>query len=468
MVTRFKQQAVKSFKVEFSDEPVTAWGGYALAERLASRLGLWNALDKALPERRGCTHDWLSTIKALVAGLLTGARGTFAAEPVRADAALMKLLGLGRAPEEATVWRMLEALGESELGESLEGLQRQWAKRVLASTSRGDLLVDGFMAIFGDGTLLEGSRRREGTKWIEDKGHGLLWTTIFVGPVVAAERFCEPGQGETAALMSMLPGVVDEVLGPLKLKERALVLLDSLHGDGPTLDAIEALGLRYVVGANKLAQAQTVLEEQPATQWIDTGARPEMEWVESAVSTAWIQCKDWEGKRLLVGRRWRREGEFLYQYRAVMTNLAETDVAHLTQGGRSFAQAVWRLYDRKGAMEIGYKELLDDLGLHHPPCRELARNQGFYAVATLAHTLGRAVDLIGGKGPERGERRRRDGQNRRRSRPRSMRLWRLRRTLFALPARVTLHARRVTVRLLGVAPPGETMFKSYWSAVCRC
>ena len=74
MVTRFKQQAVKSFKLEFSDEPVTVWGGYVLIERLASRLGLWNALDKALPEPRGCTHDWLSTIKSLAAGLLTGAR----------------------------------------------------------------------------------------------------------------------------------------------------------------------------------------------------------------------------------------------------------------------------------------------------------------------------------------------------------------------------------------------------------
>ncbi len=467
MVTRFKQQAVKSFKLEFSDEPVTAWGGYCLVERLASRLGCWNALDKALPERRGCTHDWLSTIKALAAGLLSGARGTFAAEPVRADAALLKLMGLSAAPEEASVWRMLEPLG-SELGETLEGLQRPWTKRVLASASRRDILVDGFMAIFGDGTLLEGSRRREGTKWIADKGHGLVWTTIFAGPLVAAQRFCDPGQGETASLMAMLPGVVDEVLGPLKLKDRALVLFDSLHGDGPTLKAIEGLGLRYVVGANKLSRAGAVLQEMAEVQWQPLGARPELCWAASAVCTAWIQCEDWEAKRLLVGRRWRREGEFLTQYRAVMTNLTQADVAHLTKGGRSFAEAVWRLYDRKGAMEIGYKELLDDLGLHHPPCRELARNRGFYAVATLAHTLGRAVDLIGGKSPERGRKCRRDGRNRKRPRPRSMRLWRVRRTLFALPARVTLHARQATVRLLGVSAHSEPLFKHYWSAVCRC
>jgi hypothetical protein len=463
-----KQQTVKSFKIEFSDEPVTAWGGLALVERLARRLGLWSALDKALPERRGCTHDWLSTIKAMAAGLLSGARGTFAAEPVRTDAALLKLMGLSAAPEEASVWRMLKALGEGELGASLRVLELLWAKRVLAAARRSDVLVDGFIPVFGDGTLLEGSRRREGTKWIEDKGRGLLWTTFFVGPVVAAERFCEPGQGETAALMSMLPAVVNQVLGPLKLKDRSLVLLDSLHGDGPTLEAIETMGLRYVVGANKLKQVAMVLEEQPETQWTDSGARAEFGWTASAICVSWIQCERWPNKRLLVGRRWRREGEFLNHYRGVVTNLTEADVAHLTRSGRSFAQAVWRLYDRKGAMEIGYKELLDDLGLHHPPCRELARNQGFYAVATLAHTLGRAVDLIGGKTRERGNARRCDGRARRRPRPRSMRLWRVRRTLFALPARVTLHARQATVILLGVGSHGEAMFTRYWSAVCRC
>ena len=49
-----------------------------------------------------------------------------------------------------------------------------------------------------------------------------------------------------------------------------------------------------------------------------------------------------------------------------------------------------------------------------------------------------------------------------------MRLWRVRRTLFALPARVTLHARQATIILLGVGSSGEAMFTRYWSAVCRC
>ena len=43
------------------------------------------------------------------------------------------------------------------------------------------------------------------------------------------------------------------------------------------------------------------------------------------------------------------------------------------------------------------------------------------------------------------------------------------RTLFALPARVTLHARPATVRLLGISrPSGEATFNRYGSAVRPC
>ncbi|MCX7015892.1 MAG: hypothetical protein NTW86_25610 [Candidatus Sumerlaeota bacterium] len=88
-----------------------------------------------------------------------------------------------------------------------------------------------------------------------------------------------------------------------------------------------------------------------------------------------------------------------------------------------------------------YKDLLVDLDLHHPPCRELKRNRGFYALAVLAHTLARAVDALGGRSPQRGRTQRQDGAARQRPTSRRMRLWRLRRRLLALPAVPPMRAR---------------------------
>jgi len=459
---------VHSFKVEFSDEKVTSFGGLLLAERLASRLGLWRIVESELPRRAGCRYDWLSVIKAMVMGLLSGSRGLSSAEEVREDGALLSVLGIEGAPEEAQAGRIQKELGALEESGAVADVQSVWVRRALSRAPRRDLLFHGFFPVFGDGSLLEGSRRREGTTYIDEKGWGLLWCTVFAGPMIAAQCLARDGEGEETCVRGMLSGVVDKVLKPLRLRDRALLLLDSLYGDGPTLEEVERLKLHYVIGANKLDETTRVLSEQPEAVWRDTGERAELKWSASGVCTCWIQCKSWDKKRLLIGRRWMRKGEFLWNYSGVITDLCESGVAHLTDDERSFAEAIWMLYDGKGGMENYYKDALDDLGLHHPPSASHLVNSGFYAVATLAHTLGAAVDLIGGADVERGSKLRKDGRARRRAKPRRMRLWRLRRRLFALPARIARHAKVLRVTLLGLSAKLHSEFRRYFLKICRC
>ena len=461
-----------SIEVSFSDENVTSFGGMVLEERLASRLGLWKVLEKALPEREG--YSWIDVIRSGVAGLLTGSRGTFAAEELRKDQALLDLLGLEAAPEEATLWRCLEGLGKMAQSGRLGLVEMEWVRRILAALSRRDLLeCEGFFPVFLDGSLLEGSGRREGTKFIREKGRGLVWGTIFTGPLVAAQGLAAEGQGEESLVRAMLPGVVKGVLEPLKLKDKALVLADSLYGDGPTLDAVEGEGLHYVVGANGLSEARRVLSEQPASQWCDEGPDKKRGWSQSALCVCWIMCEGWSHKRLLVGRRVLREDELFETYWGVMTDFTQADLGAEDQ--RDFARKVWRLYDAKGRMELGYQELLTDLGLHHPPCQEIVRNSGFYALATLAHTLGMAVKLIGESADH--QRRRELAKERNQGAPvamhlkpksRGMRLWRVMRRLFTLPARISFHARRLHVEFLGVSQEIREQFERWFLRISRC
>lgn len=467
MVTELKQKSRHTIKVKFSDESVTAFGGLVLVERLAARLGLWRKAEKALPEREG-VYDWLTILKSLTAGLLSGAQGTYAAEEVREDAALLSLLGLEGAPEEVTVWRVLEDLGKFQKSGRLPALQREWTLQILRHVKRRDLLVHDFFPLFGDGTLLEGSARREGTKYIREKGEGLLWSTVFAGPLLAAQQVAGVGEGEETCVRQMLEPALREVVRPLRLHKKALLLVDSLHGDDVTLSEAERLKLHYVAGANKLVKTQATLAQQPEVVWQDTGAHAGRHWSESGVCVCWLQCDDWKIKRTLVGRRFKREGEFIWEYSGIVTDLAERDVRHVMGKDLSYAEAIWRLYDIKAGMECQYKDLLSDLGLHHPPCREHVRNAGFYAVGSLAHTLGAAVDLLGGRSAERGSRAGKEGGVLRRAKPRRMRLWRLRRRFFALPCRVSEHARALTVTLLGLSERLRGEFAQFFGNVCRC
>ena len=156
----------------------------------------------------------------------------------------------------------------------------------------------------------------------------------------------------------------------------------------------------------------------------------------------------------------------------MLTNLRESDLG--CDSGAEFAQRVWRLYDAKGRMELSYQELLSDLGLHHPPCQAHVRNAGFYALATLAHTLGVGAKLIGSRGDQakRAERvkARRDGvpQRTRFRVRRGMRLWRVRRRVFAIPGRVSWHARRLRVVLLGLSAERRAQFERWRLCIQRC
>jgi len=65
--------------------------------------------------------------------------------------------------------------------------------------------------------------------------------------------------------------------------------------------------------------------------------------------------------------------------RAVVTNLTASDerVAQMMkQQGVSLEEAIWRLYGHKAGMENQWKELLSDLGLHHPPCAKANSPRG--------------------------------------------------------------------------------------------
>jgi hypothetical protein len=467
MVTQSQHKRPHSIQINFSDEKTTAFAGLALVERLAGRARLWSTLESRLPERDG--FDWITIVKSMIGGLLSGAQGTYATQDLREDAALLALLGLEGAPEEATVWRATKGLGEMQRSGLLPEVQLRWARSVLSKANRKDLLRYGFFPIFPDGSLLEGSRRREATKYIKDKGEGLIWSTVFAGPLVAAQRLAEEGEGEETCVREMLSDVVQDVLKPLRLRRLALVLADSLHGDGPTLSEIERLELHYVVGANKLAKTAETLSERPETSWLETGPDPSRGWSHSDVCVCWIQCEEWEKKRTLVGRRWMREGEMIWNYSGVITDLDESDVAHVMQArSLDYRQAIWHLYDMKMGMETRYQDLLSDLNLHHPPCQEIVRNAGFYAVATLAHTLSTGVDLTGGQSPERGSWARKDGGKRKRPRPHRMRLWRLRRRFFALPGRIAYHGRVLKITLLGLSESLRREFERIFQTICRC
>ena len=452
-----RDRVVKAQWVE--NEAVTAWGGLALIEALARRMRLWSEARGEMPRRTRTAAGYESTtvLAAMIHGLLSGARGTYAAEPLREDEALKRLVGLeAGVPEEATVWRALGQWADKDGAAALGRLQRRLCRRLIERTSTAAMRVEGFTPVFIDGTWLEVGRETkfEAAKFF-DGAAKLMLSSVWIGPYLTGQHFAPEGGGEMNASLDLINPIWRDVVKPLKLASSVLILADSLYGNDTALKKFEALkGTRYVVGANALADLERVAAEQPQTQWQDTGANPKRRWAESGLCVHAFQAADWKRPRTVVTRRWRPEGEMFFRYASVLTNLAPSDarVMRMMRGERiTFAQAVWRLYDRKGAMENQFKDALIDLGLHHPPCEQLARNEVFYAVAALALNLSIGVRNLGLQGEQR-----------------TMRLWRLRRELPAIPARAVRHARCMKVFLYSTSNRLRSIFTAAMVRLAAC
>ena len=420
-------------------ECATAKSGVGLAEILASRLGLWSDCRRQVAPRRDVTQGYstVSVVSSVVHGLLSGGRGFGSTEAMRGDRPLLKLLGLDRAPSAETVEEVVKYLGSLDDGHAgLSRLLVSQCRKYLAHEVRRQVLdEDGWFRVWADGTVLEVEGKCfKGLKRIDGKW-GQLFCACFAGPYLAACDMAGEGVGEQTLVRRFVGEVVERVVKPSRLAGNTLFLLDSLHGDGPTLDLLESFeATHYIVGGNKLQTMREELATRPEHEWAPIKSDPRSGRCEEAVCRFRIQCADWPQSRLAVGRRWKDKGEMIFNYSGVITDLTSANervAARMKRTKQSFERVILALYDSKQANENGWKELLEDMGLHHPPTADPKNGAIFYAMAAVALNLATGVRRLGLQGPDQ-----------------TMRLWRLRRDLFDIAGRVGVSARRACVTIL--------------------
>jgi len=441
MVNRLQHMTKRVVKAEQGEtrRQATAKGGLVLAQRVAQRTGLWSGAKRCLPPRKDPTQGFptKAVACAMVHGLLAGGRGFRAAESLRDDAASLRMLGLSAAPSAETTERVVKDVAARQPDAAgPNALLRSQCRRTLRELLRRELLgCEGFFTLWGDGSLLEVQGRRfDSIKTIKGRT-GQMCAGVFVGPMVSGLRFALEGEGEKTVVMGLLESAMRDVVEPLRLRRQTLVLLDSLYGGEPTFDQLETYrGAHYIVGVTNLARARAVMNEMNDAAWFDTGACRALNWDASGLAVAWLECEGWSRKRTMVCRRWRRAGEMIWEHAAVVTDLEPDEprvAALMRRRGWNFAQAIWHLYSHKQALENQWKEMLIDMGLHHPPSARARVNSVFHALGAVAYNLSVAIRRLALVGADR-----------------TMRLWRLRRELFDLAAEAIHHGRKVVMRFI--------------------
>ncbi len=370
------RQTVLPFKLERTDETLTAHGGLALLAEYTHALGLRALVDRHLP-RPGSHRGYAPSVfvETVILLLQAGGRTLEDLRELEREEALLTLLGHEALPDPDTVGDWLRRMGDPTTGQAgLEGLG-QVRDAVTARLLRRDGVEAYTLDV--DATLIEAEKRDAQWSYQGVKGYMPLLGFLVETPVCLVEEFRDgnisPGAGHLAfyrACQARLPAG----------KRIGAYRADSASYQAELINALEADGVRFSITADQDAAVKTLLRELPEAAWTEPVPGCGYELAE-AVHT---MTKTTAAFRLICKREIRRQLALLdgpetpYVYHVVATNWSPEEKA---------TQDVLDWHNQRGQAENMIKELKHGVGLERVPCGETWANAVWFRLGVIAYNL---------------------------------------------------------------------------------
>ena len=334
--------------LEYTDKPVTPWGGMVLFSGLAKQVGLEDALREALPFKPTSPNatDPVEIALAFMVSVLTGARRLAHIERLRWDEGMREILGVDRIVSDTTLGRFFRLFKAGTVSVVFEKLMRWQLKMVDVKDDVLDL----------DSSAFERYGKQEGAvlgynpKKHRRPSHHPLIATLGNRPwiVHAWLRSGNTGsaRGADAFLEETLALLPEGVSIPF-------LRADSGFGTEPFLSQVEAKKFLYTISArftkglkNKVALIDDWRELEPGV----------------TVSETIFQAQGWSrSRRVVLIRQHTQSNDFIrgrelfddpaYVYQAILTNRTEVP------------EVIWRFYRKHADIENQIRELKWDYGI---------------------------------------------------------------------------------------------------------
>lgn len=374
-------------ELRFEDQKLTSFAGLFVFQLLFQRLDLKNRLRNCFRHLRSTrAYDHTVVVLGLIVHLLIGFRQLRDAQFYRDDPMVLRVLGLNRLPDVATVSRML-ACADSDSVSSLRQLIRQIVLQALTTLGLRRLTLDFDGSVIGTGRSAEGTavgfnRKKKGQR----SYYPLFCTIAQTGQVF--DVFHRPGNVHDSngaqgfiltcvkAVRAVLPGIHIEVRMDGAFFSDALVTL------------LSDLGVEFTISVpfERFAELKKKVESRSFWWRLNNDL--------SYFELRW-KPKTWSRRyRFLVVRTRSvvRATEPIqldlfvphvhgYEFKVVVTNKTIR------------ARDVIRFHNGRGAQEGVFAELKSQGQLDYVPTKSLAGNQVFLLSAVLAHNLNRDLQM---------------------------------------------------------------------------
>jgi hypothetical protein len=338
----------KEIEIQWTDKPVTPWGGLTLFSGVAQQVGLISALREALPFRLTSPNatDPVEVVLAFMAGVLAGSRRLAHIERLRWDEGLKKIFGIERFVSDTTLSRFFRRFGAAQVQEVFERLMR-WQHGLIPLS--GDVL-DLDSSVFERYGKQEGALLGYNSKKHRRPTHHPLIATLGDRPWVL-HAWLRSGNTSSARGADAF---LEETLALLPEGVRIPFLrADSGYGVEPFLTKVEDKKFFYAIVARFTKGLKNEVAKVTSWRELEPGI---------AVAETVFQAQGWEkSRRVVLVRQHAKDKDFVrgrelfddpaYLYQAILTNRCEPP------------EDIWRFYRKHADIENQIRELKWDYGI---------------------------------------------------------------------------------------------------------
>ena len=370
------RQTVFGFKLERTEETLTAHGGLALLAEFNHGLGVCGLADRYLPgpgSNRGYAPSVF--VDRLILMLQAGGRSLEDLRELTREAGLLRLLSRAVIPDPDTVGDWLRRMGDPQTGQAgLVGLGQvrdALTARLLRRDGHTTYTLDA------DATLVVGDKRDAHWSYLGERGYMPMLGFLFETPVCLVDEFREgnvsPGAGQLEfyrQCRTRLP------VGKRLARYRA----DSASYQAALINELEADHVRWAITADQDVAVKAVIAEIPTEAWQE----PEQGCGYQVADAVHTMQATKAAFRLSIKREERSQDDLFepatgpYAYHVVASNWPQEEKS-------AHEVLVW--HNQRGQAENFNKELKHGLGLEQMPCGESWANAVFFRIGVLAYNL---------------------------------------------------------------------------------
>jgi len=378
------RQTVLDFKIESTEEELTAHGGLALLAEYNHGMGLRQLADQHLPVP-GSSRGYAPSVfvESLVLLLQGGGQTLEDLRELEQEAALMKLVGREVIPDPDTLGDWLRSacalhadrrMGDPQTDQA--GLQGLGQVRDLLNQRL--LRHDGITeyTLDADAMQIEAEKREATWTYQGVKGYMPMLGFLFETPVCLLEEFREGNVSPSSDTLRFYRHCQQRLP---KGKRIASYRADSASYQAELINALESDSVIWAITADQDHAVKEAIENIPETDWEE----PTVGCGYEVAETVHTMARTHYAFRLIVKRELRRQPDLfvdqgLYVHHAVATNwpLEQKSTAEVL---------TW--HNQRGQAENFLKELKSGFGLDRMPCGQSFANAVFFRLGVIAYNL---------------------------------------------------------------------------------